>query len=56
MFVINCPRHGGRILLSPDNIEALVNTCCDVELHWRCSCGATGVEHIDRAAPVPEAV
>jgi hypothetical protein len=49
MFVIYCPHHRARVLLSPDNIEAIVNTCTAMELHWRCSCGETGVEHVGQA-------
>jgi hypothetical protein len=52
MFAVYCPHHGARVLLSPDNIEAIVNSSSDLELHWRCSCGEAGVEHIDRTSPM----
>jgi hypothetical protein len=44
MFAIDCPRHQARVLLGPRAVEQLVNTEGGVELHWRCHCGATGVE------------
>ena len=44
MFSIHCPSHQTQILLGPRAIEALVDTAEGIELHWRCHCGATGVE------------
>jgi hypothetical protein len=52
MFVVYCSQHGARVLLSPANIEAIVNGESGMELQWRCTCGATGVEHIDPASPL----
>ena len=58
MFSIDCPRHGCRVLLGSRSIEALVNTPDGIVLHWRCRCGATGVEHLgvsgNRQQPAPQ--
>ncbi len=51
MFSVHCPRHGSEVLLSSNSIEALRNTERGVELHWRCRCGARGVEITGLAAP-----
>jgi len=48
MFSIQCPRHGGRVLLFAENIEAVVNTASGVEIHWRCTCDETGIERVTR--------
>lgn len=44
MFSVDCPTHGGRVLLSERAIAALVNTDHGIEMHWRCTCGTEGVE------------
>jgi hypothetical protein len=49
MFSVECPRHGGRVLLFPDNIEMLVNTVSAIEIHWRCTCGEAGVQILARS-------
>jgi len=49
MFSVECPRHGGRVLLFPDNIETLVNTVSAIEIHWRCTCGEAGVKIVARS-------
>jgi hypothetical protein len=43
MFDVYCPTHEARVLLGSRSIEALVNTDHGTELHWRCTCGTTGV-------------
>ncbi len=43
MFSVHCPRHGARVLLGLDSIEALVSTPEGIEVHWRCTCGDRGV-------------
>jgi hypothetical protein len=43
MFSVYCPKHGARVLLSVDNILALINDPDGVRLRWRCSCGQTGI-------------
>jgi hypothetical protein len=51
MFAVQCPVHNSRVLLFPEHIEQLVNRGDGVELHWRCTCGATGTHHIGRRRP-----
>jgi hypothetical protein len=51
MFDVYCPRHQARILLGPRSIQVLRNTPDGTVLHWRCRCGATGVEPFG-AAPL----
>jgi hypothetical protein len=46
MFVVYCPRHRSRVLLFPDNIEELINQPEGIDMHWRCSCGESGLTHI----------
>jgi len=48
MFTVQCPGHNSRVLLFPEHIEQLVNRGDGVELHWRCTCGATGTDLIRR--------
>jgi len=55
MFSVECPRHGGRVLLFPDNIEMLVNTVSAIEIHWRCTCGEAGVKTLARSGGLPPA-
>lgn len=43
MFTIHCPRHGGRALIWPSNIDAIVNTPQGIEVAYHCTCGAPGV-------------
>jgi hypothetical protein len=43
MFDVFCSGHQSSILLGPDNILVAVNRADGVDLHWRCSCGTTGV-------------
>jgi hypothetical protein len=59
MFVVYCPRHQARVLLSPDDITLVVSTVDGVELHWCCTCGESGVQCLRRPpgpdrAPVDE--
>ena len=58
MFDVTCPRHGHRVLLFSDQIR-LENTTHGIEVHWTCSCGATGVEVLgalaEPTAPTPPA-
>lgn len=49
MFDVTCPRHGHRVLLFADQIR-LENTPHGIEVHWTCSCGATGVELVGALA------
>jgi hypothetical protein len=49
MFAVYCPAHDSRVLLFPDNIQAIINAPGGIELHWRCGCGAEGVKHFPRA-------
>jgi hypothetical protein len=42
MFVIECPRHGRRVLLDESRIEAQTNGPDGPVTHWRCWCGARG--------------
>ncbi len=57
MFSVECPRHRARVLLSPESIVALVSAPDGIELHWRCTCGQTGVlltgagRSVERRAP-----
>lgn len=56
MFSVHCPRHGAEVLLGSTNIEALRNTDAGIVVHWRCRCGARGVQVTGLAAtsgPVP---
>jgi hypothetical protein len=50
MFDVICPRHGHRVLLFGSQVR-LVNTTQGIEVHWTCSCGATGVERVGALAP-----
>jgi hypothetical protein len=43
VFTVDCPNHGARVLLGPRRVRTLTNLeDGDVELVWRCYCGATG--------------
>jgi len=48
VFSAPCPNHGGLVLMSTRNIEALVNTDTGIELRYRCSCGYRGTWHSGR--------
>ncbi|HMC52185.1 MAG TPA: hypothetical protein VKI64_05440 [Acidimicrobiales bacterium] len=50
MFAVYCPLHRARVLLFSDNISALVNRLEGVELHWRCTCGHSGIRRTGRSA------
>ena len=43
MFSVDCPGHAARVLLGPEAIVALISGPHGMELHWRCTCGRTGV-------------
>ncbi len=43
MFSVYCANEGVRVLLGPESIEALVSTPDGIAVHWRCTCGETGV-------------
>jgi hypothetical protein len=45
MFRAFCPTHGAEVLLSPRSIEAVDNRADGIDIHWRCTCGTTGVLH-----------
>ena len=48
MFDVFCRRHASRVLLSTDNIEALLNRPDGLELHWHCWCGERGVRQVHK--------
>jgi hypothetical protein len=50
MFSVHCSGHGGQVLLDELSIERLANTPHGIEVHWRCSCGTSGVELLGAAA------
>jgi hypothetical protein len=52
MFLIDCPRHEGRVLLGPRFIQALVNTPDGPVMHWRCPCGSSGTQAIGRRSSI----
>ncbi|GAA1500780.1 hypothetical protein GCM10009827_007570 [Dactylosporangium maewongense] len=57
MFVIDCPTHGSRVLLSERRIRALRNTDTGVLLALECYCGHVEKISTGRRAParhVPE--
>jgi hypothetical protein len=45
MFDVYCSGHRASVLLGPDNILRAVNRRGGVDLHWRCTCGTTGIRH-----------
>ncbi|MET7426354.1 hypothetical protein [Dactylosporangium sp. NPDC005555] len=49
MFVIDCPIHGSRVLLSERRIRALRNTDAGVLLALECYCGHVERIHTGRA-------
>ena len=58
MFVIDCPAHGSRVLLSERRIRNLRNTDTGVLLDLECYCGhieqiSTGRRHATARAPGP---
>jgi hypothetical protein len=48
MFLVYCPRHQAKVLLSIDNITAVINHPDGIHLHWRCSCGEEGNQRTSR--------
>lgn len=44
MFSVHCEGHGSRVILGNRSITDIDNTDRGIELHWRCHCGAEGVE------------
>jgi hypothetical protein len=48
MFLVYCSRHQAKVLLSVDNITAVVNHPDGIHLHWRCSCGEEGTQRTSR--------
>jgi hypothetical protein len=44
------------MLLFADNIEALTNLPTGTELHWRCTCGQTGVSSFARSGLSPATI
>ena len=52
MFSVQCPRHNARVLLGPEAVVALLSPPDGgIEVHWRCSCGETGVWSTGARAP-----
>jgi hypothetical protein len=49
MFVIDCPKHGSRVLLSERRIRGLRNTDAGVLLALECYCGHLERIHTGRA-------
>ena len=43
MFSVDCPGHAARVLLGPEAIMALASGPDGMAVHWRCTCGQTGV-------------
>ena len=56
MFSVECARHGARVLLGPEAVVALVSGLDGIEVHWRCTCGHTGVWRTGAARPESEAL
>ena len=50
MFVVDCPAHGGRTILSVDSITGLDQSDGRIDVHLRCWCGGRVVHHTGRAA------
>jgi len=50
MFTVHCSGHGGQVLLDELSIVRLANTSNGIEVHWRCTCGTSGVEILGAAA------
>ena len=50
MFTVHCSGHGAQVLLDELSIVRLANTPRGIEVHWRCSCGTSGVELLGAAA------
>jgi hypothetical protein len=42
MFTVHCARHGTHVLLTWENIVAVVNGRDGIELEWECDCGQPG--------------
>ena len=42
-----CSKRRAEDLLGPDNIQRLHNDAGDIELHWSCRCGQTGVKRFN---------
>ena len=42
MFSVQCPQHGGEVLLPERRIESLRNTMSGIEVRWVCYCGHRG--------------
>ena len=50
MLAVDCPGHGGRVLVALDGLEAVRNTAVGIEVWWRCPCGTRGVACLGRPA------
>lgn len=50
MFSVHCPGHGTRVLLWPNDVEALHNTPDGIVVWWRCHCGERGATLTGRSA------
>lgn len=42
MFSVHCETHGTEVLLTSEDIEALIGDEHGIVLHWRCRCGQRG--------------
>ena len=43
VFSVDCPGHAARVLLGPEAIVALISGPDGMAVHWKCTCGRTGV-------------
>jgi hypothetical protein len=43
MFTVDCPRHGGRVLIWPSGIDGIDNVDGCIEVRYHCTCGHRGV-------------
>jgi hypothetical protein len=48
MFVIDCPRHGSKVLVFETRIRSLTNTDTDIVLDVECWCGQHVTIHTGR--------
>jgi hypothetical protein len=49
MFTVDCPRHGGVVLIWPSGIDGIVNRDGRIEVHYHCTCGHRDVWITGRA-------
>lgn len=49
MFVVDCPAHGGRTILSLGAITRVEQSAGRIDVHLRCWCGGSVVHHTGRS-------